>query len=93
MANLVTRQDVYAAIDAERERQVAKWAEPHQWGIGDCSSAHVPATVKSVVLTEECGEVARAVLDKDHQQLTTELIQVAAVAVAWLEGIHSWPTS
>ena len=40
-----------------------------------------------MVLTEECGEVARAVLDLNDDQLRTELIQVAAVAVAWLEAL------
>ena len=29
----------------------------------------------------------RAVLDNDYDQLRTELIQVAAVAVAWLEAL------
>ena len=43
--------------------------------------------VKTAVLSEECGEVARAVLDNDIDQLRTELIQVAAVAVAWLEAL------
>jgi len=37
--------------------------------------------------SEECGEAARAVLDTDIDQLRTELIQVAAVAVAWLEAL------
>lgn len=81
--------DVVAIIEAigdERERQRAKWTPPHAWGQGDCSSAAVPAQVKVAVLVEECGEIARAVLDNNREQLRTELIQVAAVAVAWLEG-------
>jgi len=40
-----------------------------------------------MVLAEECGEVSRAVLEKDADGLRSELVQVAAVAVAWLEGI------
>jgi NTP pyrophosphatase (non-canonical NTP hydrolase) len=44
--------------------------------------------VKVAVLTEECGEVARAALDHGYsRQLRTELVQVAAVAVAIIEGM------
>jgi NTP pyrophosphatase (non-canonical NTP hydrolase) len=82
---LMLRSDVYALIDAERKRQVAKWSAPHDWGAGDCSSPHVDPLVKLAVLTEECGEVARAVLDRTP--VRDELVQVAAVAVAWLEGM------
>jgi NTP pyrophosphatase (non-canonical NTP hydrolase) len=39
------------------------------------------------VLAEECGEVARAVLDKDDDALRTELAQVAAICLAWLEAL------
>jgi hypothetical protein len=83
----MTREQVFALIDAERGRQAAKWHGPHFWGIGDCSSGDVDIVVKMAVLTEECGEVARAVLDAKPDDLRTELIQVAAVAAAWLEGL------
>ena len=83
----MTRDDIWAAILAERERQAAKWDGPHDWGWGDCSSDDVYVTVKLAVLNEEAGEVARAVLDRKPADLRTELIQVAAVAVAWLEGL------
>ena len=81
----MNRSDVYAMIDAERARQAAKFGGAHPWGSGDCSSPHVLPIVKAVVLSEECGEVARAVLD-GSDDLASELVQVAAVAVAWLEG-------
>ena len=81
----MTRDRIYAMVDAERVRQAVKWAAPGYWGTGDCSSPDVRPEVKAVVLGEECGEVARAVLDRDHAQLVAELVQVAAVAVAWLE--------
>lgn len=83
----MTRADVFAAIVEERRRQAEKWGGLHRWGAGDCSSRAVPDPVKAVVLAEECGEVARAVLDSDPESLRNELIQVAAVAVAWLEGM------
>jgi len=74
------------AIDREREAQRAKWSGDHGWGAGDCSSPAVPTIVKVAVLSEECGEVARAVLDRTDPR--NELIQVAAVCVAWLESLR-----
>jgi hypothetical protein len=83
----MTRQDAYRLIDAERVRQAEKWSREHTWGYGDCSG-NIPEPVKTAVLTEECGEVARAVLDRSPvDQLRAELVQVAAVAVAWLESL------
>src|SRR5438552_26200 len=83
----MTRGEIYAAIADERERQHRKWDRDHDHGHGDCSSAGVPDTVKVAVLTEETGEVARAFLDGDRAGLRRELVQVAAVAVAWLEAL------
>jgi hypothetical protein len=81
------RSDIWREIKAERERQSQQWGAEHAWGAGDCSSALVEPIVKAAVLNEECGEVARAVLDRDEDALVNELIQVAAVAVAWLESL------
>ena len=81
------RLDVYDLIDLERDRQRQEWHGEHAWGRGDCSSPNVTPIVKAAVLSEECGEVARAVLEKDDDQLRAELVQVAAVAVAWLESL------
>lgn len=83
----MNRDDVYQAVDDERSHQSARWSGPHAWGRGDCSSTDVEPIVKAAVLAEECGEVARAVLDQDNEGLREELIQVAAVAVAWLESL------
>jgi hypothetical protein len=82
----MTRDDALALVHTERARQAAIWGRPHEWGVGDCSSGGVQDIVKAAVLTEECGEVARAVLDRDGDDgLRRELVQVAAIAVAWLE--------
>ncbi len=83
----MTRDQVYALVDAERVRQGSIWNRDHDWGHGDCSSSGVAPIVKAVVLAEECGEVARAVLDKNSALLLDELVQTAAVAVAWLESL------
>jgi hypothetical protein len=84
----MTRDDTWAAVLAERARQAAKWSGAHDWGYGDCSSDGVHSMVKMAVLTEECGEVSRAVLDRKPDDLRAELVQVAAVAVAWLESLR-----
>ncbi len=85
----MTPEWIARAITAERARQSAKWAGPHEWGAGDCSSRDVSDPVKVAVMCEETGEVARAVLDRmPASVLAAELVQVAAVAVAWLEGIE-----
>jgi hypothetical protein len=83
----MTRNQVFALITAERARQQEKWAGEHDWGDGDCSGDGVPLTVKIVVLTEEVGECARALLDGDSDAFRTEMVQVAAVATAILESL------
>jgi hypothetical protein len=81
----MTPAEIRSAVTAERDRQRTIWGGPHDWGSGDCSSPDVRPEVKVAVLAEECGEVARAVLDHDDEALRRELIQVAAVCAAWLE--------
>lgn len=81
------RKEVFDRIDRERWEQGRKWGDPHPWGIGDCSNPDIAPLVKVAVLSEECGEVARAVLDRNDGELKAELVQVAAVAVAWLESL------
>jgi NTP pyrophosphatase (non-canonical NTP hydrolase) len=84
------RSEVFAAVDSERRRQHTLWMRDHEWGFGDCSSDTVPELVKMAVLTEEVGEVSRAILDRSSQaRLREELVQVAAVAVAWLECLDA----
>jgi NTP pyrophosphatase (non-canonical NTP hydrolase) len=88
----VRRRDIFDDIDDEREAQHHKWRMEHEWGQGDCSSNAVELMTKVAVLTEEVGEVARAVLDcSPLSELRAELIQVAAVAVAiteWIDNEH-----
>lgn len=61
----------------------------------NCSSPVVDDTRKACVLYEEVGEVAQAVLEWQEkpcairrEHLRMELVQVAAVAVAWLESLE-----
>lgn len=83
----MTREQVFAAITSERARQAALWDREHDHGRGDCSGDGVATPVKVAVLGEEFGEVARAFLDGDREGFRRELIQVAAVACAILEGL------
>lgn len=83
----MNREHIYNLIDAERLLQQDKWEHPHDWGQGDCSSLDVEPITKVAVLTEELGEVARAVLENDPESLRGELVQLGACVVAWLEAL------
>lgn len=77
-------QLTYQAIAAERIKQHTRW----RGTTGDCSDPKTPDSWSLAILTEEVGEVARAVLTGDRDNLEAELIQVAAVAVSWIEGLN-----
>ena len=82
------KERIWDAVDAERARQDAKWGEQN----------HDDFTWMAI-LAEEVGEVAKAALHHNGDEpgvtaseatlshLREELVQVAAVAVAWLEAI------
>lgn len=79
--------DVVNLVESERTRQRTLWDRDHEHGRGDCSSPYVSEWVKFAVLSEEMGEVARALLEHDPDAVRRELVEVAAVAHAWLEGM------
>jgi NTP pyrophosphatase (non-canonical NTP hydrolase) len=57
-----------------------------------CADDTITDTTKLAVLVEEVGEVGKALCDGASQrELRDELIQVAAVAVAWAEAIGMNP--
>lgn len=72
------RVAVFALIEQERQRQDNKWGE----------QSHHPG-MWMMILSEEVGEAAKAALEGNNEQWQTELIQVAAVAVAALEALVS----
>lgn len=87
-AIIAQRYDIPTAIvllevGNERVRQNETWRRvAGEWGDS--------TTIKLAVLTEEVGEVARAICDDEGEvRLRAELIQVAAVAVAWAETLGS----
>jgi NTP pyrophosphatase (non-canonical NTP hydrolase) len=75
----VIRGEVQREIRDERDRQDDKWGG---W------DRFTPPFVFSAVLGEEYGEVCHALLEGDDHNLREELIQVAAVAMAWVEQIE-----
>ena len=90
---------ILTEVSAERARQDAKWGEQnHPDGTGGPSSEEMVRLAKArcdqaardggltyeMILTEEFYE---ALAEIDPEKLRTELIQVAAVAVAWIECI------
>ena len=71
---------VFELIRYERKKQDEKW------GVDRNLSSFEWLTV----LTEEVGECAKAILKRDNNNLKREIIQVAAIAVAWMEDIFKF---
>lgn len=70
---------VHRILD-ERGRQEAKWGPDQCRKIGDHGTL--------AVLVEEVGEAARCLNEKhNRKKLAEEVVQIAAVALAWLEEL------
>lgn len=96
------RMRVASEVLDERARQDAKWGEQNHadgtgryGGITAEAQAQMARRACDIAFKEGTGswrhilleEVYEALAETDPQQLRTELIQVAAVAVAWVEAI------
>lgn len=94
--------DTLGDVFDERVRQHLKWGEQHHedgsgssgWGLSaDLWKAYNDNQVQLTGDTDWTGilleEVYEAVAETDLKKLRAELIQVAAVAVAWVEDIDS----
>lgn len=79
---LPARRAILAEVNTERDRQDEKWG-----GIPgtDRRDDHTYAAV----LGEEFGEACQAWLERDTEALRKELVQTAAVAVAWIEELDN----
>jgi NTP pyrophosphatase (non-canonical NTP hydrolase) len=75
-------------VAEERKRQDDKWGREYIMENRERVHYYWPSSPeqKLTILMEEVGEVARAILEHDVQNLREELTQVAALAVAWLEA-------
>jgi hypothetical protein len=95
---------ILAEVSAERVRQVARWGEQnHPDGTSadekdtlirdiyraaaDSAAEHGTLTWRDILREE----VYEAFAEKDHAALREELVQVAAVAAAWIEDIDRRP--
>jgi len=90
---------VLVEIAAERSRQDVKWGEQsHPDGTGndgDAATAERQRNRCAIAFADGVGtwrhiireEIAEAFAESDPARLRAELIQVAAVAVAWVEAI------
>lgn len=78
LKNEMSRAIVLEKVLAERERQDAMYG--NQSGHSD--------EYWNVIATEENGEVARAIWEKDNDHMYEEIIQACAVYFAWAEAIH-----
>lgn len=97
-------EDVLRELAAERSKQDSKWGPPRHYDMPEeplkrlvrdlarsaegvaraCFSFRTPAW--AAILLEEVGE---ALSESDPAKRRAELVQVAAVAVAWIEDIDS----
>ena len=80
MTDAQRRQVALGDVDRERERQNRIHGE------GEANIVNRGAAQALPALVEEVGEVARAMVERDHEAYRTELIHVAAVAVAMVEA-------
>ena len=78
LKNEMSRAIVLEKVLAERERQDTMYG--NQSGHSD--------EYWNVIATEENGEVARAIWEKDNDHMYDEIIQACAVYFAWAEAIH-----
>ena len=76
------RWEILRRVDAERDRQDAKWG-------GIPGLERRDDHTYAAVLGEEVGECCKAWLERDVAALRAELVQTAAVAVAWIEEIDN----
>lgn len=105
--NVLPRTEGLAAfvadVDAERQRQLAKWGEQHHPdGTGGSGARYVADRYRSIVdhALQADGPVWRDVLleevyealaETDPVHLRTELLQVAAVCAAWITDLDHRP--
>lgn len=81
----VQTSNVLDDVYRERVRQEKLVGQKFDW---TAAQLNVPGDWKLRILVEEIGEVARAIHDdQPAQELYEELVQVAAIAVAWGEAL------
>lgn len=77
MKGTANQQFLFDLILEERERQDKKFGANRMLDDGEWLK----------IIIEEIGEVAKAMLENSPKEVMKELIQVAAVALVWLECV------
>lgn len=72
------QQLLWGEVLKERVRQDIKWGANRRLDTGTWLK----------ILVEEVGEVAKADLEGNRQEMLKELVQVVASSLAWLESMH-----
>ena len=72
----IARHTAQMLVAYERETQDSKWGD---------QSGH-PNLLWLAILMEEVGELAQAILYDKQDEISSELVQCAAVAHAWIEA-------
>lgn len=54
-----------------------------------CADKELTNHERLAILAEEFGEVARAICEGDLANMREELVQVAAVALSWVQGLDA----
>lgn len=70
-------------LSDERKRQNEKFPAQH----ARIAAGQVDNGLMLAILVEEVGEAAKAILEDTN--LREELVQIAAVAIAWIEGLDA----
>lgn len=72
---IITKEVFHDLIQIERNNQIEKWGDQEhsdeRW---------------VVILLEELGEVAKAIVEGDEAGVLSESVQVAALLEAWMES-------
>lgn len=98
---MTARGKILAQVSEERDNQLAKWGEQHHpdgtgspeqqfqadWDRQVCKQADELGRLTWADILQE--EVSEAFAEGDAAKLRAELVQVAAVAAAWIEDIDS----
>jgi hypothetical protein len=95
---------VLATISAERDRQDRKWGYNRDHADGTAPLWYGPEAVAKRAICDQAAkngcvtwrlileeEVTEAFAESDPKKLEEELVQVAAVCVAWIEGLRRRP--
>lgn len=83
--NTVSRTKARVLVIVELKRQLAlKESGKFKY---TCEDNELTDGERLTILVEEVGEIARAMQNKDSNNLREEITQVAAVAISWLSNI------